>query len=192
MSEVTQDKAAEIVPETVPETTTETVPEIVKNTSADELQEHVTVESVPVKNIVSDNKSEPIVNKIYTLDLQGTNTPVFNSCYAQIKLWINKEDDVTFDKIMLLIPRIMAVVQRAVRERKAGIYKKQLVLNLTKKLIQDNVKNDEVRLNVLQMVDFAAPAAIDVLVDVATGNINIKDKAKEVKGFFKLFCCCKE
>ena len=42
------------------------------------------------------------------------------------------------------------------------------------------------------MVDFAAPAAIDVLVDVATGNINIKDKAKEVKGFFKLFCCCKE
>ena len=111
-------------------------------------------------------------------------TPAFNECYGQIKGWVSKEQDITVDSVLFLLPRIMRVVQLVVKERKKGTYKKQLVLNLTKRLVQDCVEDEQVRSTVLMGVELAGPALIDVTVDVALGNIDIQ-KFKKC-----LFSCC--
>ena len=111
-------------------------------------------------------------------------TPIFNECYNQIKGWMSKEQDITVDSVLFLLPRIMRVVQLAVKERKKGTYKKQLVLNLSKKLVQDCIEDEQKRKAVLMGVDLAGPALIDVTVDVALGNIDIQKLKKCV------FSCC--
>ena len=114
-----------------------------------------------------------------------SSTPTFNACYDQIKGWVSKEQDITVDSVLILLPRIMRVVQVSVKEKKQGTYKKKLVLSLCQKLVEDCVTDDTVRDSVLAGLNLAGPALVDITVDVALGNINIMKQIKKCK-----FLCC--
>lgn len=120
--------------------------------------------------------------------VEVSETPVFNACYDQIKLWISKDQDVTVDSVLSLIPRVMRVVQVAVKERRQGSYKKKLVLSLLRKLLEDNIVDDKTREGVLAAVDLAAPPLINITVDIALGNI---DLSKQLKKCGSVFSCCR-
>ena len=111
-------------------------------------------------------------------------TPQFNQIYEQIKSWVNKEGPVTAVSVISFVTRVMGVVQKAVTERNKGKYKKQLVLSLMRKLISEIKMSETDRVAILSVLETVVGGAMDVIVGVATGQIDIN------KVFLSCSSCC--
>jgi hypothetical protein len=98
-------------------------------------------------------------------------TPLFNSCYAQIRELI-KGKPVTAVTIVDIVTKTMCVVQKAVKEKKAGEYKKELVMSLVLQIIEDVEFPDEAtRGTVRDVLEMMGPSVIDGMVYATQGAI---------------------
>ena len=133
----------------------------------------------PVHEMVSVNQD---LNQEVSKDI--TQTPVFNQLYTQIRGWVRHEGDVSAVTIIAFVTRVMTVVQRAVTERGMGSYKKQLVIALMNKLIGEIPMSDADRSAILPILDTVVGGAMDVIVSVATGKIDLGKMLKNCNS-----CC---
>ena len=67
-----------------------------------------------------------------------------------------------------------------------GIQKKEVVLAVLRKIIEETVKDESERQNILYLADQAVPAVIDTIVSIDKGQLKIKIE----KGCKKLTSCC--
>lgn len=111
--------------------------------------------------------------------------PNFDKVYEQAKEWISNEENLTATNVMDFVTFLMPIVQKITIGKKRGEYKKQLVMNIITKVIENDAKfeSDEDKRLVLKVVENTVPVSIDLLVAVATGKIDIKNKVKQ-------FCFC--
>lgn len=110
----------------------------------------------------------------------------FDKVYEQAKEWISKEENLTPTNVMEFVTFLMPIVQKITFGKKKGEYKKQLVMDIITKVIENDAKfeSDEDKTLVLKVVKNTVPITIDLLVSVATGKIDIKNKVRS------LFFCC--
>jgi len=67
-----------------------------------------------------------------------------------------------------------------------GIQKKEIVLAVLRKIVQEKISDPDERANVLFLVEQTVPPVIDALVAVDKGQLKIKIQ----KGCKSLFSCC--
>ena len=100
-------------------------------------------------------------------------TPQFVALLEIIQKWIVESFDI--HDIIPLISKIMAVVNQAVSAHHCGAYKKKLVLSL----LYCCVKASDLLLAdkhlAYSVISNVAPAAIDTIVSIAKGEINVKE-----------------
>ena len=113
-------------------------------------------------------------------------TPQFISLLEIIKKWIVEKFDI--HDIIPFTTKIMAVVNQAVSESHCGHYKKKLVLSL----LYCCVKGSDLALGdkhiAYSVISNVAPSAIDTIVSIAKGEINVKETLHYVeKTCFSMF-----
>lgn len=113
-------------------------------------------------------------------------TPQFVGLMNIIKKWIFEEFNI--DEVIPFITKVMCVVNQAVSSPHAGEYKKKLVLSLMFCCIKVSnilVPDKEIAYSVIHHI---APSAIDTIVSVAKGKIDIKKSMKFVeRNCFSIF-----
>ncbi len=67
-----------------------------------------------------------------------------------------------------------------------GIQKREIVLAVLRKVVEENISDPDEKANVLFMVEKTVPPVIDALVAVNKGQLKIKIQ----KGCKSLFSCC--
>ena len=89
----------------------------------------------------------------------------------------------TPQNIMQVTVDVMQIVQKIVKEKNKGEVKKQVVLSVMQKLI-DDVENEEKKSQLQGLLDTAVPVAIDTIIKVATGEIDLEKYFKDCSS-----CC---
>ncbi len=104
------------------------------------------------------------VDRVYALlDLDGDGTfgPVNVEC------------------VMGLVPRIISVIQQSVTEPQRGPYKKQLAVALLKKVVDEHLDDAGERQALHTVIDTAVPVAIDTIIGVARGVVDVGKKLQQ-------------
>jgi len=89
----------------------------------------------------------------------------------------------TPQNIMQVTVDVMQIVQKITKEKNKGEVKKQVVLSVMQKLI-DDVENEEKKSQLQGLLDTAIPVAIDTIIKVATGEIDLEKYFKDCSS-----CC---
>ena len=105
-------------------------------------------------------------------------TPLVNQVYDTITV-----SQPTPENIMQVTVNVMQIVQKIVNEKNKGEVKKEIVISVMQKLI-DDVENQEKKDQLQQLLDTTVPIAIDTVIKVATGEIDLE------KYFKNCFSCC--
>ena len=106
-------------------------------------------------------------------------TPQFLSLLQIIKKWVIDKFDI--HDVIPVISKIMAIVNQAVSSPHSGEYKKKLVLSLLYCCVKTSdllIADKHLAYSVISNV---APSAIDTMVSIARGDIDIKKTVKYVE-----------
>ena len=106
-------------------------------------------------------------------------TPQFAGLLQIIQKWVMNEFDI--DNVIPFITKVMCVVNQAVSSHHAGEYKKKLVLSLLYCCVKASsllAPDKEIAYSILHHI---APSAIDTIVAIAKGQINVKQTLKVVE-----------
>ncbi len=88
--------------------------------------------------------------------------------------------------IVVFATELMQIVEKY--NGLTGPQKKMLVINVIKKLVNNQADSEETRVALNTIIDFTLPSVIDNLVDAINGNI--KFNKEKVQSFFKKYICC--
>ena len=117
----------------------------------------------------------------YDVMQMSTEREPFSRLYDDMESIIGKRT-VTPGNIISLVTLLMKTADKYTDI--TGIQKKELVLAVTRKVVEETVPEEE-RGNILYMVDGALPSVIDTLIAVDKGQLAIK-----IKKSFKTWCSC--
>lgn len=129
--------------------------------------------SIPIS--IKDNNGD---HEIYVYNPKKE-TPKFIELLDIVKIWVLEEFDM--NDIIPAVSKIMTIVNQAVSSPHSGEYKKKLVLSL----IYSCVKYSSMLLpdkNIAYtIISIVAPSAIDTMVSIAKGKLDIKKTAHYVE-----------
>ena len=112
--------------------------------------------------------------------------------YNIAKIWINN-NNFNPSTIIPFVTTLIRCTQKLVSEKAKGPYKKELVLTILKKVIENDItfENDSDKIQVLVIVENTIPIFIDTSVGIATGEIDLRKRAEQVGKIWKVcFPCC--
>ena len=101
----------------------------------------------------------------------------------QIYEMVNNKN-LTPENILSITVDIMQLAQNNIKGKKQGELKKEIVLNVLKKITNENINDLEVRDKLDMMLDTCIPDAIDTMVQIARGEV---DLGKTIKSCL-LYC----
>jgi len=103
-----------------------------------------------------------------------------NKIYESLSLVSN---DINTSNIIQLTINLMRIIEKY--PNLTGTQKKETIIYVLKKVIKDNLDNDETKQNLLFFIDTFLPYVIDTIISVDKKEVVIKIK----KGFKKCFTC---
>ena len=109
-------------------------------------------------------EDDPIVVNIYTLAREWT-----------------VGNNVTPSNIINFITYVMTSTQKLVTEKGNGQYKKRVVMTVLRKIVKNDIEfsGEEDKQVVSSLVETLAPSAIDTVVGIATGKIDLGKHARQ-------------
>lgn len=114
--------------------------------------------------------------------------PIFEMCYERLKARING-DDFSSSDIIIFAVQGMQVVERY--PQLTGPEKKQYVIRLAKRIVNDLAKIEEVdRAALLLAIDMLLPSMIDQVVAASRGQLDLNKIGKRCGSFWR-GCCGK-
>ncbi len=121
-------------------------------------------------------EDDPIVVNIYTLAREWT-----------------VGNNVTPSNIINFITYVMTSTQKLVTEKGNGQYKKRVVMTVLRKIVKNDIEfsGEEDKQVVSSLVETLGPSAIDTVVGIATGKIDLGKHAHQAANIWKAcFPCC--
>lgn len=94
----------------------------------------------------------------------------FDKLYKLAKNWIENNSEINFSNISNFTIQLMKFVQNIIKNKNNGDYKKNLVLNVLRK-IMDEMELEKNKADLL--LETIIPNLIDQIVSVSRGDINI-------------------
>ena len=109
----------------------------------------------------------------------------FNKLYNFGKEWINNNSKISANNISDFTINLMKFIQTIVKNKNKGEYKKELVLKVLKKFINEiEWGNNNQKSNIDFLFEFIIPNLIDNIIYIAKGNIDL-GKMKNIGCCFK-------
>ena len=103
--------------------------------------------------------------------------------YNQIKDWVDKTDKPDASNIIVLVTLLIKCVENVAAD-KAGAYKKNLVLTVLTKVINESKLEPDAKLALMVLVQTTIPIMIDTMIGIANEKIDLgKIKTKLSKCF---------
>jgi len=97
------------------------------------------------------------------------------------------ENKITTLNIILITSELIQIVEKY--KNLTGGQKKMLVINVIKKIINEQVSSEEEKIALNLIINNVVPQAIDGFVDAINGVVKFTKNIKP-NFFKKLFCCC--
>jgi hypothetical protein len=105
--------------------------------------------------------------------------------YNQIKQWVDNTDKPEASNIIVLVTLLIKCVENVAKD-KSGAYKKDLVLKVLRKVINESKLEPDAKLALLVLVETTIPTIIDTLISVANNELDI---GKIKTGMSNCLCC---
>ena len=118
--------------------------------------------------------------------------PIVVNIYTLAREW-TVGNNITPTNLINFITYVMTSTQKFVTEKGNGQYKKRVVMTVLRKIVKNDIEFiDESDKQVVEsLVETLAPAAIDTVIGIATGKIDIGKQAQQVANVWKAcFPCC--
>ena len=112
--------------------------------------------------------------------------------YNIAKIWINN-NNFNPTTVIPFATTLIRSTQKIVSEKAKGPYKKELVLTILRKIINNDItfENDNDKIQVLVIVENTIPIFIDTSIGIATGEIDLQKRAEQAGKIWKsCFPCC--
>lgn len=93
---------------------------------------------------------------------------------------------ITPTNVVVIATELMQIVEKY--KELTGPQKKMLVINVIKRVVNNQVDTQEIRTTLNTIIDFTLPIVIDNLVSAMNGEI--KFNKEKVQSFFKKYLCC--
>lgn len=114
----------------------------------------------------------------------------FDSVYNDFSKMVRKEDTVTAVKITLFVVKAMRLAEQVAKtSNDNGMAKKELVIRLIERLVEDRVPDADDRDGLLVIVHTVVPPLIDQLVAADHGKLFLKAKSAIKRFLAKVGCC---
>lgn len=108
--------------------------------------------------------------------------------YNQFKSWVDGTQELNTSTLIILIPKIMKCAEEQITAQDKGAYKKSVVLQVLKLIINDSILTAEAKEALKLLVDTVVPTMIDTMVMIAKKDIDL-GKAVEKCKTGCLTCC---
>lgn len=118
--------------------------------------------------------------------------PIVVNIYTLAREW-TVGNNITPTNLINFITYVMTSTQKFVTEKGNGQYKKRVVMTVLRKIVKNDIEfiNESDKQVVESLVETLAPAAIDTVIGIATGKIDIGKQAQQVANVWKAcFPCC--
>ena len=118
--------------------------------------------------------------------------PIVVNIYTLAREW-TVGNNITPTNLINFITYVMTSTQKFVTEKGNGQYKKRVVMTVLRKIVKNDIEfiNESDKQLVENLVETLAPAAIDTVIGIATGKIDIGKQAQQVANVWKAcFPCC--
>lgn len=117
-----------------------------------------------------------------------SNDPVADELYTVAKMWIVNNEVPQASNLIAFASMLMTQAQTLVAGRNRGLYKKQLVLGILRRIVDNDIpfENDESKQQFVQLVNVLVPPAIDTLVLLSKTDA-LKKWWRHIR---KTICCC--
>jgi hypothetical protein len=107
------------------------------------------------------------------------------SVYNQIKKIIIVDKELDAGSLVGLVTHLIPIVQK-IATGGSGIYKKTIVITVLEMVIKDSKLDDNVKDSLNILVQTTIPITIDIMINIANGNIDLAKSTKGCFGCFKL------
>jgi len=92
--------------------------------------------------------------------------------YNQIKDWVEKTEKPDASNIIQLVTLLIKCVEKICKD-KEGSYKKNMVLVILRKVINESKLEQDVKISLLILVETTIPVIIDTMISIANKEIDI-------------------
>jgi hypothetical protein len=94
------------------------------------------------------------------------------SVYNQIKDWVDKTDKPDASDIIILVTLLIKCVEKIAAD-KEGVYKKDLVIKVLTKVINESKLEPDAKLVLMGLVETTIPFMIDTMINIAKNKIDL-------------------
>ncbi len=109
--------------------------------------------------------------------------------YNQIKDWVDNTEKPDASNIIVLVTLLIKCVENVAVD-KAGSYKKNLVLTVLTKVINESKLEPDAKASLMILVQTMVPIMIDTMINIANKKIDLgKTKTGTSNSLSKCFCC---
>ena len=138
---------------------------------------------------VQKNKRQSLRKKMSVSE----NDPIVAQVYEQSKSWA-EGDPPSIASVVSFVTQLITTVQSMVTEKAKGPYKKQVVLTVLRKILENDVQwgSEADEATIMRMLETTVPSIIDTAVGIATGEIDLEKRARKIGRIWKACfpCCC--
>jgi hypothetical protein len=115
-------------------------------------------------------------------------SPTVTAIYNQLKSWTDGTQELNAGSIILLVPQVIALVQKEVPGENRGTYKKIVALSVIKLIVKDSTLDDESKRTLSMLIDDVLSPMIDVMISIAKHEIEMF-KTGGTKGCYERWKC---
>jgi hypothetical protein len=111
--------------------------------------------------------------------------PVVNELYTTARQWC-KDEPLEVSNVITFAARLIAATQRLVTEKGRGSYKKQVVLTVLYRLVEEDEElSNDTKQRLRYVLDTTVPPSIDTMVAIGRGEFDLAKTITKVAG-----SCC--
>lgn len=92
--------------------------------------------------------------------------------YDQIKDWLGHNETINASNIIVLVTLLIKCVENVAKD-KEGSYKKELVLKVLTKVINESNLEPNAKISLQTMVQFTIPILIDTMIGISTNKFDL-------------------
>ena len=91
--------------------------------------------------------------------------------------------NLTTENILSITVDIMYLTQTEIKGKNKGDLKKEIVICVLKKIVDEHIQDEELCKNLNMMINTCVPSAINTMVQIARGEIDLKKTIKSCLSF---------
>ena len=116
------------------------------------------------------------------------NDPIVLTLYEKFKGFVTGEEKINAVNIVIIVQTLIPTIEKMVKGDGRGEYKKEVLIMVLNKIIQDAELEPEVQAFLEHIVETSIPPMIDTMISIAHGEIDLGKEFKKARDDCKVGC----